>query len=221
MWCTMWWTAINRYWRRLCTNSFATWQAVYLFPQILKTGFRRDRRNPVFACWGSTPNPLNSPVAGAGCAFGSRTLLSLLRRNKWGLRPLTERGSGSSTTCPCYQIAASRARDCLEQILNVRRIDTAAFIRSPCVLIQIIRTSPEHDGKLAHILQVQPDTDTVQRHLADISAHIQNTGVRHFHFYPFLILRGDANFQFFSPFTHCDIGGKFPCPAYIPYFRYG
>ena len=34
------------------------------------------------ACWGSTPNPLNSPVAGAGCAFVSRTLLFLLRRNR-------------------------------------------------------------------------------------------------------------------------------------------
>ena len=32
------------------------------------------------ACWGSTPNPLNSPVAGAGCAFGSRTLWKIATR---------------------------------------------------------------------------------------------------------------------------------------------
>ena len=47
------------------------------------------------ACWGSTPNPLNSPVAGAGCAFVSRTLLSLLRRKRRSLRPFAERKSGS------------------------------------------------------------------------------------------------------------------------------
>ena len=70
---------------------FATWQAVSLFPQRLKTGFRRNRRKPVFACWDSIPNPLNSPVAGAGCAFGSRTLLSLLRRDRRDSRPLENR----------------------------------------------------------------------------------------------------------------------------------
>ena len=40
----------------------ATGQAVSLFPQRLETGFRRDRQKSVSACWGSTPNPLNSPV---------------------------------------------------------------------------------------------------------------------------------------------------------------
>ena len=48
----------------------------------------------VSACWGRTPNPLNSPVAGAGCAFVSRTLLSLRCRNRRGLRPLESRRSG-------------------------------------------------------------------------------------------------------------------------------
>ena len=38
----------------------ATWQAVYLFPQILKTDFQRDRRKSVFACWWLLPpNPFS------------------------------------------------------------------------------------------------------------------------------------------------------------------
>jgi hypothetical protein len=37
------------------TRIFATLQAVYLFPQILKTDFRRDRRKSVFACWWLPP----------------------------------------------------------------------------------------------------------------------------------------------------------------------
>lgn len=48
----------------------------------------------VSACWGSTPNPFFSPVAGAGCAFGSRTLLSLLRRDRRNLHPLESRRNG-------------------------------------------------------------------------------------------------------------------------------
>ena len=35
-------------------------QAVYLFPQILKTDFQRDRRKSVFACWWLLPpNPFS------------------------------------------------------------------------------------------------------------------------------------------------------------------
>ena len=49
----------------------------------------------VSACWGSTPNPLNSPVAGAGYAFVPRTLLSLRSRDRRNLRPLAERKTAS------------------------------------------------------------------------------------------------------------------------------
>jgi hypothetical protein len=48
---------------------------VPLFPQRLETGFWRDRKKPVSACWDGVPNHLNSPVAGVGCTFDSRTLL--------------------------------------------------------------------------------------------------------------------------------------------------
>jgi len=62
---------------------------------MLKMDFQRDRWKSIFARWGRTPNPVNSPVAGAGYAFGNRTLLSLLRRKRRSLRPFAERKSGS------------------------------------------------------------------------------------------------------------------------------
>ena len=62
-----------------------------MFPQMLKMDFQRDRWKSIFARWGRTPNPVNSPVAGAGCAFGSRTLLSLRPRDRRGLRPARSR----------------------------------------------------------------------------------------------------------------------------------
>ena len=79
----------------------------------------------VSACWDSVPNPLNSPVAGAGCAFVSRTLLFLLRRNRRGFRPLESRRSvrhglagkrktGLVCTSCRYRIAARLASDCLD-----------------------------------------------------------------------------------------------------------
>ena len=79
----------------------------------------------VSACWGSTPNPLNSPVAGAGCAFVSRTLLSL-RCRKGGACAPWRAGEAADTALPekektrlaCtsarYRIAARLARDCLD-----------------------------------------------------------------------------------------------------------
>ena len=123
------------------------------------------------------------------------------------------------------------------QILNIGRIDTPGFVGPLCVLIQIIGASLEHDNELAYFHQIQLDTNSIQRHLADLGAHIQNTGILHFQLYPFLVLRGTANFQFFSPFAHwfwflpsqiksaifqkmLDTGDKFPCPAHIAYFRY-
>ena len=42
----------------------ATGQAGRLYIQTLKTDFQRCRRKSVFACWGSTPDPLNSPLPG-------------------------------------------------------------------------------------------------------------------------------------------------------------
>ena len=41
---------------------------------MLKMDFQRERWKSIFARWGRTPNPVNSPVAGAGCALGSRIL---------------------------------------------------------------------------------------------------------------------------------------------------
>ena len=40
----------------------------------------------------------------------------------------------------------------------------------------------EHDSKLAQILQVQPDADSVQRRLTNIGAHVQNASVLRFSF---------------------------------------
>ena len=76
-------------------------QRIYWFRYLASRAFvytNARNRHPALppdvcfsACWGSTPNPLNSPVAGAGCAFGSRTLLSLLCRDRRGLRPAWRR----------------------------------------------------------------------------------------------------------------------------------
>ena len=80
---------------RLFGNSFTTLQAVS-------------------ACWGRTPTPVNSPVAGTGCAFVSRTLLFLLRRKRRSLRALAKWKSGNSNSCHHHRIAARQARDCLD-----------------------------------------------------------------------------------------------------------
>ena len=124
------------------------------------------------ACWGSTPNPLNSPVAGAGCAFGSRTLLSLRSRDRQGLRPLESRRNGRRSLagkgkneaglhlCPLSDSGKTgkglpgqfpNLVQAFLQILNVRRIDAPGFVRPFSVLVQIIRASLEHGNKLAHI----------------------------------------------------------------------
>lgn len=92
----------------------ATWRAVHLFPQMLKMDFQRDRWKSIFARWGRTPNPVNSPVAGAGCAFVSQTLLFLLRRKRRSLRALAKWKSGNSNSCHHHRIAARQARDCLD-----------------------------------------------------------------------------------------------------------
>ena len=121
----MWWIATELCWKRLCGDSFATSRAVHLFPQMLKMDFQRSRWKSIFARWGRTPNPVTSPVAGAGYAFGNRTLLSLLRRDRRGFRPLESRRSGRhglagkrKTGLVCtsarYRIAARLARDCLD-----------------------------------------------------------------------------------------------------------
>ncbi len=60
-----------------------------------KLRFPASPETAVSACWGRTPNPVNSPVTGAGYAFVSRTLLSLLRRKRRSLCPFAERKSGS------------------------------------------------------------------------------------------------------------------------------
>ena len=109
----------------LFQNLFPISRAVHLFPQMLKMDFQRDRWKSIFARWGRTPNPVNSPGNGAGYAFGSRTLLSLLRRDRRGLCPLESRRSGRHglagkrktglvcTSCR-YRIVARLARDCLD-----------------------------------------------------------------------------------------------------------
>ena len=67
----------------------------------------------VSACWDSVPSPLNSPVAGAGCAFVSRTLLFLLRRNRRDLRPLAER----KTVSPLFAAAKKSSKE-YREIIN-------------------------------------------------------------------------------------------------------
>ena len=52
----------------------ATGQAGRLYIQTLKTDFQRCRRKFVFACWGSTPDPLNSPLPGLAARSVFRTL---------------------------------------------------------------------------------------------------------------------------------------------------
>lgn len=47
---------------------YTTLQAVYLFPQILKTDFQRDRRKPVFACWWHRPQTPFRRISFCGCA---------------------------------------------------------------------------------------------------------------------------------------------------------
>ena len=55
---------------------FATGQAVYLFQQILKTDFRRDRRKSVFACWWHSPQTPFRRISFCGYAPFRRFFLS-------------------------------------------------------------------------------------------------------------------------------------------------
>lgn len=60
-----------------------------------KLRFTAMPETAVSACWGRTPNPVNSPVAGAGCAFVSRTLLFLRPRKRRSLRSPAKRKTGN------------------------------------------------------------------------------------------------------------------------------
>ena len=60
------------------------------------------------------------------------------------------------------------------QVLNVGGIDAPGLVRPFRVLVQVGAAPLEQDDELAHIYQVQPHADTVQSHLADIGAHVQD-----------------------------------------------
>src|SRR5699024_2866372 len=76
------------------------------------------------------------------------------------------------------------------------------------ILVQVAAAPLEQDNELAHILQIQPHADTVQRHLADIGAHVQDAGLLHFEADTLLVRRRDPYLQFFL-FFHSN-SGSFP-----------
>jgi hypothetical protein len=115
------------------------------------------------------------------------------------------------------------------RIRNLCRINTPGFVRFPDVLLQIIVASLEQDDKLAHIFQIHPDADTVQRHLADIGAHVQNSGIFNLDFYSFYLFRRKVKFQFLIQSAYALLASSFanefsksrtgevnfPCPTHI------
>jgi len=198
---------------RLFGNSFTTLQAVSLFPQRLETAISGVAENRSFCLLGSYPNPREQPRGRGWLRVRFTNAIVPASQEKteparpWKVEKRQSQFSPPSSDCGKTGKGLSgqfpNLVQTLLQILNVRSIDAPGFVRPLSVLVQIIRTPLEHGNKLAHILQIQPDTDSVQRHLADIGTHIQNASVLHFEFYPLLVLRRDADFQFFCPFTHC------------------
>jgi len=65
-------------------------------------------------------------------------------------------------------------------------------------LIDIVRSRMQIPAALFQFRDLQIYGVTINTHLADIGAHVQNTGILHFEFYPLLVLRRDADFQFFG-----------------------
>ena len=55
----------------------------------------------VSACWGRTPNPVNSPVAGAGCAVRFTNAAVPATQEQTGLAPLGE--PEKRQTRPCWK----------------------------------------------------------------------------------------------------------------------
>lgn len=53
----MWWIATEHYWKRLCGDSFATLQAVSLFPQRPETAIPGAAGNRCFCLLGQRPKP--------------------------------------------------------------------------------------------------------------------------------------------------------------------
>ena len=58
-------------------------------------------------------------------------------------------------------------------------VDAARFIRSLCVLVQIVGAYLQERNQGFHILQIQSDAVTIQRHFPQIGSHAADTKLIH------------------------------------------
>lgn len=65
------------------------------------------------------------------------------------------------------------------QILNVSTIDAACFVRSLCVLVQVVGADSQERNQGFHILQIQSDTVTIQSHFPQIGSHAADAKLVH------------------------------------------
>ena len=64
-------------------------------------------------------------------------------------------------------------------ILNVSTIDAACFVRSLCVLVQVVGADSQERNQGFHILQIQSDTVTIQSHFPQIGSHAADAKLVH------------------------------------------
>ena len=134
----MWWIATELCWKRLCGDSFATSQAVSLFPQRLETAISGAAGNRSFCLLGSYPKPREQPR--------SRGWLRVRFTN--AIVPASQEQTETALPCKVKKRQSQfspPSSDCgktgkglsgqfpnlvqtLLQILNVRSIDAPGFV---------------------------------------------------------------------------------------------
>lgn len=73
----------------------------------------------------------------------------------------------------------SRSPPVVLQILNVSMVDAACFVRSLCVLVQVVGTDSQERNQGFHILQIQSDAVPIQSHFTQIGSHTANAKLVH------------------------------------------
>ena len=83
----------------------------------------------------------------------------------------------------------------LPQILHVGGVDPAIFISGFGVLVQVVATHLQEIRHAAQLWQIQMQTISVQRHLAQIGADAQNAAGFHFVPNPFQLRLADPEMK--------------------------
>ena len=97
----MWWIATEHCWKRLCGDSFATSQAVSLFPQRLETAISGNAGNRSFCLLGPYPKPCEQPRCRGWLRVRFTNAVVPATQEQAGLSPLGE--PEKRQTRPCWK----------------------------------------------------------------------------------------------------------------------